>query len=694
MPASSIYMKKKFLFIFFLIVPFLALSSKEENIEEFYTSELQVQLASEIIKKLESSHLVKKDYTAIKSEAFVEFLQRLDPNKTIFTSSESDSFYTRSLLTTNINEDLDIAFNIFNQYVDRYQLRYQTQIDFLNNINDENLYSSRTLIRDLSESERLRSLQSLKNLWVDLSTNDVIQLMLSGNTLDEAKDKTKKRMNNQLNYFEQTRNEDVFNIFVNSIASIFGPHTTYMSPKNSEDFDINMSLSLEGIGALLSSDGLYTSISSLVPGGPAEKTNLIKPKDKIIGVGQDDEGKIIDVIGWRIDDVVELIRGPKGSKVRLEIIPSSALSDTETKEIEIVRNVVKLEDQAAEKKILNIKRNDINYKVGVIELPAFYFDFSAYQKRDLNYKSSSKDVKKLLKELKQENVDGLVIDLRNNGGGSLYEANALAHLFLGRGTTVQVKSANGNIQGLGERWGYQYFDKPLVVLVNKFSASASEILAGAIQDYDRGIIVGTDTFGKGTVQRVDALSSGQIKFTESKFYRVSGSSTQNLGVQPDIILPSLFNLDELGESKLDRALMHDTIPRTSHKNFNRVSIFKSSLQEVSQVRVKDSPLFSSIAQRKRWQEENQIDKLDLNLDSRKDQKNKIEEFLLANENSLRRTLNLPTFSNYKEFMERDDDPEILDIDQEVLSEAANILLDLVELKNKPLLAMNKTVNQP
>ena len=694
MPASSIYMKKKFLFIFFLIVPFLALSSKEENIEEFHASELQVQLASEIIKKLESSHLVKKDYTAIKSEAFVEFLQRLDPNKTIFTSSESDSFYTSSSLTTNINEDLDIAFNIFNQYVDRYQLRYQTQIDFLNNINDENLYSSRTLIRDLSESERLRSLQSLKNLWVDLSTNDVIQLMLSGNTLEEAKDKTKKRMNNQLNYFEQTRNEDVFNIFVNSIASIFGPHTTYMSPKNSEDFDINMSLSLEGIGALLSSDGLYTSISSLVPGGPAEKTNLIKPKDKIIGVGQDDEGKIIDVIGWRIDDVVELIRGPKGSKVRLEIIPSSALSDTETKEIQIVRNVVKLEDQAAEKKILNIKRNDIDYKVGVIELPAFYFDFNAYQKRDLNYKSSSKDVKKLLKELKQENVDGLVIDLRNNGGGSLYEANALAHLFLGRGTTVQVKSANGNIQGLGERWGYQYFDKPLVILVNKFSASASEILAGAIQDYDRGIIVGTDTFGKGTVQRVDALSSGQIKFTESKFYRVSGSSTQNLGVQPDIILPSLFNLDELGESKLDRALMHDTIPSTSHKNFNRVSIFKSSLQEVSQVRVKDSPLFSSIAQRKRWQEENQIDKLDLNLDSRKDQKNKIEEFLLANENSLRRTLNLPTFLNYKEFMERDDDPEILDIDQEVLSEAANILLDLVELKNKPLLAMNKTVNQP
>jgi carboxyl-terminal processing protease len=327
-----------------------------------------------------------------------------------------------------------------------------------------------------------------------------------------------------------------------------------MSPKRSEDFDINMSLSLEGIGALLSSDGMYTSISSLVAGGPAEKSETLKPNDKIVGIAQEDENELTDVIGWRIDDVVKLIRGPKGTKVKLEVIPSTSLDDSNTKKIEIVRGLVELEDQAAEKDIIIISRPSGEYKIGIIELPAFYFDFEAYQKRDYNYRSSSKDVKKLIKELKDENVDGLILDLRNNGGGSLYEANALAHLLLGRGTTVQIKNSKGVIQSLGEKWGYQFYDQPLAILVNKFSASASEILAGAVQDYDRGVIVGTQTFGKGTVQRVDQLSSGQIKFTESKFYRVTGSSTQNMGVLPDINLPTAMNLDKFGESELPKAL--------------------------------------------------------------------------------------------------------------------------------------------
>jgi len=682
-------MINKFFLIFLLSLPFQVHASKLNEINAFNFTEEQIQLAIEIIQKLESNHLVKKEYREIKYEAFEVFIERLDPNKNIYTDKEVLKVLSNIKTESGIKEDLQIAYDLFNKYIDRYQERYEVQIEFLKEVDEEDLQGDRKIERSLSEASRQISSEALRGLWQDLSTNDVIQLMLAGNSLDESVEKTIKRMNNQLNYFQQTRGEDVFNIFVNSIASIYGPHTSYMSPKTSEDFDINMSLSLEGIGALLSSDGLYTSISSLVPGGPAEKTDLLKPEDKIIGVGQDAEGEIVDVIGWRIDDVVDLIRGPKGSKVRLEIIPSTALSDTETKEVEIIRNVVKLEDQAAEKKILSLTRNNKEYKVGVIQLPAFYFDFDAYQKRDYNYKSSSKDVKRLLKELKIQNVDGLVFDLRNNGGGSLYEANALAHLFLGRGTTVQVKSSNGNIQGLGERWGYQFFDKPLVVLVNKFSASASEILAGAIQDYDRGLVVGTSTFGKGTVQKVDLLSSGQIKFTESKFYRVSGSSTQNLGVEPDIKLPSLFKIDELGESNLDRALEHDNIPKTSFKNFNRVSTFLEPLREKSMTRITKSALFDSVEAKKKWQAENEINFLDLNLKTRMEQKDKIEEFLLSNENSLRKALNLPTYESYKDFVEREDDPEILDVDEEVLGEAANILIDLIELKEKPLLALNE-----
>lgn len=682
-------MINKFFLIFLLSLPFQVHASKLNEINAFNFTEEQIQLAIEIIQKLESNHLVKKEYREIKYEAFEVFIERLDPNKNIYTDKEVLKVLSKIKIESGIKEDLQVAYDLFNKYIDRYQERYEVQIEFLKEVDEEVLQGDRKIERSLSEASRQISSEALRGLWQDLSTNDVIQLMLAGNSLDESVEKTIKRMNNQLNYFQQTRGEDVFNIFVNSIASIYGPHTSYMSPKTSEDFDINMSLSLEGIGALLSSDGLYTSISSLVPGGPAEKTDLLKPEDKIIGVGQDAEGEIVDVIGWRIDDVVDLIRGPKGSKVRLEIIPSTALSDTETKEVEIIRNVVKLEDQAAEKKILSLTRNNKEYKVGVIQLPAFYFDFEAYQKRDYNYKSSSKDVKRLLKELKIQNIDGLVFDLRNNGGGSLYEANALAHLFLGRGTTVQVKSSNGNIQGLGERWGYQFFDKPLVVLVNKFSASASEILAGAIQDYDRGLVVGTSTFGKGTVQKVDLLSSGQIKFTESKFYRVSGSSTQNLGVEPDIKLPSLFKIDELGESNLDRALEHDNIPKTSFKNFNRVSTFLEPLREKSMNRITKSALFDSVEAKKKWQAENEINFLDLNLKTRMKQKDEIEEFLLSNENSLRKTLNLPTYESYKDFVEREDDPEILDVDEEVLGEAANILIDLIELKEKPLLALNE-----
>ena len=681
-------MKKSNLVLFFLFLLLIQRLYAAETIklDEFSYSEDQIALAKEVIKILEEDHFLKKSFDSIHTEALDLYLERLDPNKNIFLSSELTKFKDDIANKEDINKNLEVAYEAFKVYGKRYQSRYDLQIDFLKNISENDLKSKRKILRDRSEAERLDSVEELENSWKDLIINDVIQLMLSGNSVEESAEKTLKRLKNQLSYFNQTRNEDIFNIYINSISSIYGPHTSYMSPKNSEDFDINMSLSLEGIGALLSPDGPYTSISSLIPGGPAEKSGLLKPKDKIIGVGQDDDGEIVDVVGWRLDDVVELIRGPKDSKVRLEIIPGTSLDDSDTKEIQIIRNLVKLEDQAAEKKVINLDRGNRTLKIGVIELPAFYFDFEAYQKRDYNYRSSSKDVKKLLRELNQENIEGLILDLRNNGGGSLYEANALAHLFIGRGTTVQVKDSKGNIQGLGERWGYQFFDKPLVVLVNKFSASASEILAGAIQDYNRGIVVGTDTFGKGTVQKVDMLSAGQIKFTESKFYRVSGSSTQNKGVNPDIEIPASFDVDEIGESKLDRALEHDNIPTTYYRNFNRVSSYVSSLKEKSRNRINNSLFFQSMETRKEWRKENNITFLDLNLDERREIKENIEDFVLSEENDLRQKLKLPTYKNYQEFLDREEDPDSLNVEFNVLDEAANILGDLIEIKSEPILA--------
>ena len=681
-------MKKSFLIsiVLFLLLVQRLYSAETIKLDEFSYTEDQIALAKEVIKILEEDHFLKKSFDSIHIEAFDLYLERLDPNKNIFLSSELTKFKEDIANQKDIKDNLRVAYEAFKIYGERYQNRYDLQIDFLNGISEQDLRSSRKIIRDRSKAERLDSIIELENSWTDLILNDVIQLMLSGNSVEESAEKTQKRLKNQLNYFNQTRNEDIFNIYINSISSIYGPHTSYMSPKNSEDFDINMSLSLEGIGALLSADGPYTSISSLIPGGPAEKSGLLKPKDKIIGVGQNSEGEIVDVIGWRLDDVVELIRGPKDTKVRLEIIPGTSLDDSNTKEIEIIRNLVKLEDQAAEKKVINVDRDNRTFKIGVIELPAFYFDFEAYQKRDYNYRSSSKDVKKLLRELNQENIEGLILDLRNNGGGSLYEANALAHLFIGRGTTVQVKDSKGNIQGLGERWGYQFFDKPLVVLVNKFSASASEILAGAIQDYNRGIVVGTDTFGKGTVQRVDMLSAGQIKFTESKFYRVSGSSTQNKGVNPDIEIPASFDVDDIGESKLDRALKHDNIPTAYYRNFNRVSSHIDLLKEKSRIRINNSLFFKSIETRKEWRKNNEISFLDLHIDERRQVKENIEDFVLSEENDLRRKLQLPTYNNYQEFLDREEDPDSLDIEFNVLDEAANILSDLIEIKSEPLIA--------
>ncbi len=679
-------------FLLLLFCSQLLLSGLLAETEEYFFNDDHVKLTNEIIEILEKHHFTKKKYLSIKTEALDSFLDRLDPSRSVFLEKEVNSFAANDL-DAEINDQhasLEQAFKIFELYRSRYLERYQLQKSLLSEIETLDLRQNRKILKDRTESDRKETIEDLKRLWEDLLINDVIQLNLSGNDLNETKNKLTKRIDNQFNFFERTKSEDVIDLYINSIALTYGPHTTYMSPKRTEDFDIDMSLSLEGIGALLSNDGLYTTIASLVPGGPAEKSNKLKPNDRIVGVAQETEDVITDVIGWRIDDVVQLIRGPKNTEVKLEVIPATSLDETQTKIITLTRNFVKLEDQAAQKRIINIKKSDSEYKLGVVELPAFYMDFDAYQKREYDFKSSSKDVKDLIRGMKNNDIDGLIIDLRNNGGGSLLEANALAHLFLGAGTKVQVKTSSGSIHGLGERRGFQFYDGPLVILVNRFSASASEILAGAIQDYERGLILGTDTFGKGTVQRVQALSSGQIKFTESKFYRVSGKSTQSKGISPDIYLPSPINTEEFGENKLPGALEYDSIAKTRVRDFNRLNTSTSLLSSEHEIRINDSVLFKHHKKLKAWRKAQQEEKfLELNIDNRKTEKENKESELLTMENDLRKEIGLNTFESYQAFLDREEIKEEPDIDEEILLEAANILSDFIEFSYKPVISMNK-----
>ena len=685
-------MKRRFKFLIAILSSlFLSYGLLAENTEYSFNDE-HIKLANEIIEILENHHFTKKKYVSIKPEALDSFLDRLDPSRSIFLEQEINDFSDD--LDPAINDQsasLEKAFNIFGLYRSRYSERYHLQKSLLSEIENLDLRQNRKILKDRSESKRKETAEDLKVLWEDLLINDVIQLNLNGNDLNETGIKLTKRIDNQFNFFERTTSDDVVDLYINSIALSYGPHTTYMSPKRTEDFDIDMSLSLEGIGALLSTDGLYTTISSLVPGGPAEKSDKLKPNDRIVGIAQETEDEITDVIGWRIDDVVQLIRGPKDTEVKLEVIPSTSLDESQTKIITLTRNVVKLEDQAAEKRIINIKNADSEFKLGVVELPAFYMDFNAYQRREYDFRSSSKDVKNLIRTMKNNDIDGLIIDLRNNGGGSLLEANALAQLFLGAGPKVQVKTSSGSIHGLGERRGFQFYDGPLAILVNRFSASASEILAGAIQDYERGLVLGTDTFGKGTVQRVQSLSLGQIKFTESKFYRVSGKSTQNKGISPDIYLPSPIDTEEIGENKLPGALEYDSIAKTKVRDFNRIIASTDLLTSEHAERINKSGLFKHLEKMKTWRKIQQDEKyLDLNIDNRRASKENAEAELLAMENDFRKKIGLNTFESYQAFLDREEAEEEPDIEEEILLEAANVLSDFIKYSYKPVISLSKT----
>jgi carboxyl-terminal processing protease len=516
---------------------------------------------NEIVKSLSKTHYNKIAINDdLSSKLLDSYISSLDPTRSYFYQSDIKEF---EALRYKLDDELKANRAASGYFIyNRFQQRALERVDYAIN----RLSSSEPFIYTLNESFEtnredspwVTSKEAMNDLWRKRLKSTLLNLTLEDTSNEEAKEKLSKRYKNQLTRLEQTNSEDVFQVYMNNLTRLYDPHTAYFSPRNSENFKINMSLSLQGIGAVLQTEDEFTKIVRLVPSGPADKTGKLKANDRIVGVGQGVNKEIEDIVGWRLDDVVQKIRGAKGTQVRLEVIGNDGKAK-EKKTVLITRDQVKLEDQAAQKQIINTTVDGKNYKIGVIEVPTFYIDFAAAQRGDDDYKSTTRDVKKLIEELKQEDIDGLVMDLRDNGGGALQEANQLAGLFLRLGATVQIKYANGSVAPLYDRDPDIAYTGPLAVIVNRQSASASEIFAGAIQDHHRGVIIGNQTFGKGTVQTLSPLKHGQLKLTNAKFYRISGESTQNKGVMPDVAFPDLIDKDEYGESALDHALPWDTV---------------------------------------------------------------------------------------------------------------------------------------
>lgn len=549
---------------------------------------------------LDNNHYRKIHLNDSLSSAILDaYVEELDNNKTYFLASDIKSFehYRFAIDDLTRNEDVTPAYDIYKVFEQRYYERMDYVMQKL--INEQFNYNLDEYYETNREKEPWAvSKDELNDTWRKIIKSQALSLKLAGKTEAEIKESLTKRYERFIKNIAQFNSEDVFSVYMNCITEAYDPHTNYFSPKASDLFKQSMSLSLEGIGARLQVENDFTKVFEIIPGGPAEKSNLIHPDDLIVGVAQGKDGEMVDVVGWRLDEVVKLIKGPKGTTVRLQVLPAATGVSGPSQEITLVREKIKLEDQAAKKNVINYDAGGKSMKLGVISLPSFYMDFDAYQKGDPNYRSTTRDVKKLIQELKQENVEGIVMDLRNNGGGSLAEAIDLTGLFIKDGPVVQVKNSINKVEvGMDEDKSIVY-NGPLVVVTNRFSASASEIFAGAIQDYHRGVIVGESTYGKGTVQTVLDLKRfinekeevGELKLTFQKFYRVTGSSTQNKGVTPDIVLPSALSGRQYGESANLSALPWDVINGTPFQKASDVNDkLLAGLNKSYQERTKDDP---------------------------------------------------------------------------------------------------------
>lgn len=617
------------------------------------------------------------------------YIKLLDPARSYFTAADIAEFDKWKTQFDDFlkSGNLDPGFTIYKRYLDRVKQRLDFALAELNKGVDKIDFTVKeTLLIDRKDAPWLKDQAALDDLWRKRVKDEVLRQKIAGKEPKQIQETLIKRYKNQLARLDQTRAEDIFQAYINTFAQSYDPHTNYLSPDNAENFDINMSLSLEGIGAVLQSDNDQVKIVRLVPAGPAAKTKQVAPADKIIGVAQGNK-EMVDVVGWRLDEVVKLIRGPKGSVVRLEIIPASnAPSDQTSKIVSITREAVKLEEQAAKKSVLKLKQDGRDYKLGIIEIPAFYLDFKAYRAGDPEYKSTTRDVKKLLTELQKEKVDGVVIDLRNNGGGSLQEATELTSLFIEKGPTVLVRNSDGRVDVLEDENPGAFYKGPLALLVNRLSASASEIFAGAMQDYHRALIIGGQTFGKGTVQTIQPLNHGELKLTLAKFYRVSGQSTQHQGVLPDIDYPSIIDTKEIGESALPEAMPWDTIRPVVKPAVDPFKPYLAQLKAQHQARSDKDAEFIYIRDRLALTQKLMTEKtVSLNEQERRARHDEVEAKQLALENIRRKAKGEEPLKELKKEDEdalpaedEDTKPE----DDAYLSETGRILIDYLSASTK------------
>ena len=651
----------------------------------------QVIASLNVVELLKRHHYSKPPLDDARSaQVFDNYLKALDPARSYFTAADIAAFEPwRHRFDDYLKSgELQPGFVIYKRHLERMQERLEFALGLLEGgVESFDFSLDESLETDRENAPWAADRAALDELWRLRLKDEVLRLRIAGKEPAAIRELLVKRYRNQLKRLAQTRGEDIFQAYINAFAQTYDPHTSYLSPENAENFDINMSLSLEGIGAILQSDNEYVKIVRLVPAGPAEKSKQLNTADRIVGVAQGDR-EMVDVIGWRLDEVVKLIRGPKGSLVRLEVIPASnAPNDLSTRVVTITREAVKLEEQAAKKSLLELEHDGRQYRLGVIEIPTFYLDFKAYRSGSPDYRSTTRDVRRLLGELQAEGVDGVVIDLRNNGGGSLQEANELTGLFIDKGPTVLVRNSDGRVDVLTDDARGTAYDGPLAVLVNRLSASASEIFAGAMQDYHRALVLGGQTFGKGTVQTIQPLNHGELKLTLAKFYRVSGQSTQHQGVLPDIAYPATFDIEDIGESALPAAMPWDRIAPAVRPAGNPFQPFLAELKARHEARSAGNPDFIFARQNLELSRQlMQETRVSLNEEKRRAQQRAIEERQLALENARRSALGEPLL---KELKAEDEDGEGAGHEDEILApekdaflaESGRILLDYLNLNS-------------